>query len=121
MEIIELLKEGKENAVTRETLCAMTGMNDRTIRNEIERLRREYVILNDQDGKGYYLSKNEKEVRRYVRQEEARAKAIFYRLRPARELLKSEKKKIAPAAGTAKGDTENNTIINIPQNGGESQ
>lgn len=90
MEIIELLKEGKENAVTRETLCAMTGMNDRAVRSEIERLRREYVILNDQDGKGYYLSKDAQEVQRYVRQEEARAKAIFYRLRPARELLKGK-------------------------------
>ena len=94
MDVKDLLKVGKENAITRYELSMLTGMPDRAVRSEIERLRREMVILNDQDGKGYYISTDPDEIARYYRQEAARAKSIFYRLKPCRAAIKK-----APTGG----------------------
>lgn len=88
LEVKDLLKTGKENAITRYELSMITGMPDRAVRNEIERLRREMVILNDQDGKGYYISTDPAEIARYYRQEAARAKSIFFRLKACRAAIK---------------------------------
>jgi hypothetical protein len=38
--IIDYIPEGKENAITRERLCAVTGLPDRKLREEIEQARR---------------------------------------------------------------------------------
>ena len=46
---------GHDNATTRSQLRIKTGYNDRLIRQAIEDLRMEYVILNRDDGKGYYI------------------------------------------------------------------
>lgn len=53
--VLNFIGKGKENATTRETLCAKTGLTDRHIREHIEQLRKEgYFILSDNKGKGYY-------------------------------------------------------------------
>lgn len=104
MTVLECLHEGKENAVTREELVMLTGMPDRAVRSEIERLRREHVILNDQDGKGYYIETDCNRINRYIRQEEARAKSIFASLKAARRQIKEK----APVeAGTSDKRSEN--------------
>lgn len=46
---------GHDNATTRSQLRIKTGYNDRLIRQAIEELRTEYVILNRDDGRGYYI------------------------------------------------------------------
>ena len=88
MTVLDCLNEGKENAVTRKQLMMLTGMPDRAVRSEIERLRQKYVILNDQDGCGYYIETDKASIARYVRQEESRAKSIFRNLKVARKRLK---------------------------------
>ncbi len=60
----DLLGFGVENAIKRNDLtdrCVKAGLidpdtvdKDRSMRNLLKRARREYVILNDGDGKGYY-------------------------------------------------------------------
>lgn len=53
--VLNFIGKGEENATTRETLCAKTGLTDRHIREHIEQLRKEgYFILSDNKGKGYY-------------------------------------------------------------------
>lgn len=79
---------GKDKAVTRRRLCLATGLSDRQVRKAIEELRRTYVILNDQNGEGYYRSYDLGDIERNYRQERARALAVLYRLRPMRELLR---------------------------------
>lgn len=79
---------GKDKAVTRRRLCLATGLSDRQVRKAIEELRRTYVILNDQNGEGYYRSYDLADIERNYRQERARALAVLYRLRPMRELLR---------------------------------
>ena len=87
---IENIPIGKENAVRRKTLVMRTGLSDRKVRDEIKLLRRDYVILNLQDGSGYFRpSEEDRElVEQFKKQEESRAKSIFWTLKPVREFLK---------------------------------
>ena len=54
MDIVDYIPFGRENAVTRAQLRSRTGIDDRAIRDMIATARRDTVILNMQDGKGYF-------------------------------------------------------------------
>lgn len=91
-DFVGLIPVGHENAVTRKYLCAVTGMNDRTVRQMIHEARRNQVILNLQDGSGYYIpntkdKKDMEELKRYVTQETSRLRAIGWSLSAARKTL----------------------------------
>ena len=61
--ITDYIPFGKENAVTRAHLRAATGLPDRKIREEIEQARRRgAIIINAQDGAGYYQSEDIKDI-----------------------------------------------------------
>ena len=56
---------GKHNAVSRQGLAAAMGMADVSMRKAISRARREgLVIINDQDGRGYYRSDDITDIKR---------------------------------------------------------
>lgn len=88
--IIDYIPEGSEHAISRKNLCRITGLSDRLVRNLIEEARRETIIISNNDGSGYWLfpehptDKEKDLLNRYVKQQESRAKSIFYALRPAR-------------------------------------
>jgi hypothetical protein len=91
-EFANLIPVGHKNGVTRSFLCAVTGMNDRTVRQMIHEARRIIIILNLQDGSGYYVPDMEDEtdrmeLKRYVKQEESRLKSIGWSLAAARKTL----------------------------------
>lgn len=65
----------------------VTGFTDREVRRLIADARRDTVIINHQDGKGYYKTSNKAEIERYIKQESKRARTIFYRLKGARKAL----------------------------------
>ncbi len=88
MNIIDLIPTGKDDAITREELVKRTGFTDRIIREQISQARRDTVIINNQDGRGYYKSSDSAEIERYIKQESKRARTIFYRLNGARKALK---------------------------------
>jgi biotin operon repressor len=91
MEIINLIPFGSNNCVSRYHLCMASGMPDRAVRKEIERLRKSGIcILNHQDGRGYYRPTKQDRplVEMYLRQEENRAKSIFQGLCGVRHFLK---------------------------------
>ena len=94
MNIIDYIPKRQKNAISRRSLCTLTGLGDRVIRGLIEEARRETIIISNNDGSGYWLfpddpTEDEKEMlRRYVKQQESRAKSIFYALRPARQMMK---------------------------------
>ena len=52
MDIKKYIPRGHENAVTIDTLIAMTGMSNRQVRRAIA--ESDAIILNMQDGKGYF-------------------------------------------------------------------
>ena len=86
--VLDAIPFGKDRAVTREYLTAKTGLPDRQVRKAIEEIRRSHIVLNDQDGKGYYRSYDLDDIERFYRQERARALAVLYRMRPMRILLR---------------------------------
>lgn len=86
-EILKLLESG--NYITLEELIIITGMPERAVRREIAKLRRDYPIINLQDGKGYRLTyDDEAALRQFKKQEEARAKYIFWRTKGVNDALK---------------------------------
>lgn len=91
MAIEDYFKEGVENAVSRKSLCQMTGLSDRQVRQEIEDARvRGVFILNDEDGFGYYISDDVADVRRQYLRDMARIKAISKRTKHLRKYLKEK-------------------------------
>ena len=78
MVIIDYIPTGRENAISRQMLCNMTGLSDRMMRHEIERARQQYAILNSQDGSGYFQPSAEEKplVERWIRQERHRSQKI---------------------------------------------
>lgn len=95
--IVDYIPEGSERAISRKELCQLTGLTDRNVRNLIEAARRETIIISNNDGSGYWLypedpTEHEKQMLyKFVKQQESRAKSIFYALRPARQLTKGGK------------------------------
>ena len=94
MNIIEYIPKGLENAITRKDLCNITGLNDRVMRERIEEARRNTIIISNPDGSGYWIypdnptDEEQAHLCRYVKQQESRAKSIFYALYPARQRMK---------------------------------
>ncbi len=91
-DLLEKIPFGKKNAISRTRLRIITGLRDRSIREEISRLRRDNAILNTQDGKGYYrpAEEDKEDVRRWVAQETSRARSIFWSMHGARQFLDKE-------------------------------
>lgn len=93
MNIAEYISIGHDNAVTLIDLKRATGIKDsRVIREMISQARHTYPILNMQDGKGYFLpipGEEDHLVRAYLKQEQHRAKSIFWSLHGCRDYLKS--------------------------------
>lgn len=93
MNILEFIPFGRENAVTTRKLTEITGIkSSRKIRNLISQERRNTAILNLQDGKGYFRPTDEeiKLVERFKKQEQSRAKKIFWSLRGCNEFIKEK-------------------------------
>lgn len=71
--MIQFIPIGKENAIKRSELCALSGLSDRNMRREIEELQMQgYRIVNMSDSMGYYIAKNEAEFNAYMKQERSR-------------------------------------------------
>lgn len=91
--LLEHIPYGKENAVSRASLGELRGggpTGDRRARKEIKQLREAgEIIINDQSGDGYYRPTNMEEARRYLAQEESRARSIYRSLRALRRKVKA--------------------------------
>lgn len=92
--ILDYIRVGHDNSITRAELSDLTGIDDRTIRDMIHYARRDIPILNMQDGRGYFIpDMNILEERmmlmKYIRQEESRLKSIGWALKTARRTAKN--------------------------------
>ena len=88
MNIIDFIPYGKENAITRQKLCEITGLPDRKVRELIEKARHEgYIIINNQDGKGYYQTNDPKDIEAQYRQARKRALTILHYTKFLRQKL----------------------------------
>ena len=87
--LVDNLRFGKENAITRENLAKKMGMGDRDMRELVERARRAgYIIVNDCKGNGYYRTNNADDIEKAYWQERRRALSILSRLKTMRRVLK---------------------------------
>lgn len=78
MNITDFIGIGRENAVTREQLRLRLNLPDRKIRNMIEEARKDgALIINAQDGAGYYVSDDLGELKRQHRSNHNRAMSIL--------------------------------------------
>lgn len=86
MDIMDFITE---IPITREELVKLTGLPDRQVRELIEQKRHEGVlILNLQDGKGYFISNDIDKLERQYRQNEHRAKSVYAQQKHLRRRLK---------------------------------
>lgn len=93
VDVVKLIPYGKENAISRDKLAAKVGCSDRTMRDLINKARRKVVIINLQNGSGYYRPTDDdvEDVLKFKIQEENRAKDIFNNLQPVREFLRGKR------------------------------
>lgn len=77
MNIEDYIPEGRENAISRAELQKVTGLPDRTIRAEIKRANARIeteckAILSSSSARGYWITSDIAEMRRYLRESEHR-------------------------------------------------
>ena len=85
--VLQHLHKGKENAVKHDVLMSLTGLNDRRLRQALEQARYDYCIINNSDGRGYYIARTKAEAKIYYKQEINRANSIYKRLTGTRDFL----------------------------------
>lgn len=93
IDIVQYIPFGRKNAIGRKELAAKVGCSDRTMRDLINAARKREVIINIQNGCGYYRPTEDDidEVKQFKRQEENRAKDIFRGLQSVRKFLNGVK------------------------------
>lgn len=92
MKITDYIKVGKENAISRKTLVALTGLTDRKCRQLIEDERAKgTVICNLQNGKGYFLPETTKDYLAQFNINKSRAMSILVQQKFIYAVLKENK------------------------------
>lgn len=91
--ILGLIPHGHENAIEGKQLANAAGITQREVRQYVSELRKDTVILNMQDGKGYFkpLPDEMYLVERWVAQEESRLKHIGSSLKAGRRAIRGAK------------------------------
>ena len=89
MDFMTFIPKGKENAISRRELVYLMNLPDRRVRKLIQEARdRGELILNAQDGCGYYTSDDEGELKRQYRTNRNRALSILRQQKHIRRRLR---------------------------------
>lgn len=90
LNIIDEIPVGRAKAITGKALSYKTGIAERHIREMISEARKTTVILNFQDGRGYFRPSDDEMhlVKRWKLQEESRLKRHALALRAARQFVR---------------------------------
>lgn len=92
--IEDLIPFEKRNAISREELCRITGLNDRDVRRLISEAKSERGAYIINIGNGYFFPTVEEalELQSYIKQEEAKAKSIFESIKDHKAFLEDIQK-----------------------------
>ena len=94
-EIMALLPEGKENAISSELLVTMLQLKSkRELQQRIAKERNAGALILSSSTGGYYTSRDRAEVAEFVRTLESRAKHTFLALKAARRFLRDVDKQM---------------------------
>lgn len=89
LKIMDVLPEGKNNAISTEALTRMLQLRSkRELQKLIERERKAGALILSSTTGGYYTSHNRAEVQEFCRTLESRAKHTFLAMRAARRFLR---------------------------------
>lgn len=90
-EVYNALGIGSNNAKSRKQLCAELKCSDRILRETIERLRNDYPIITDDNGKGYYLpsqnAQGRRDTIRWLGRQDKRIQSIKAAQKGARDFI----------------------------------
>jgi chromosome segregation and condensation protein ScpB len=89
----EHIPVGRDNAVTRQRLCDITGLNDREVRRQISELRAKdddsnLVIVSVSNGRGYFRSNNPDDIRHFIAEMQKRNRMVYQAIKIAKRTLK---------------------------------
>lgn len=87
MKLIEYIPIGKQNKETREMLISKTKLTPRQFRKELARLRKKYIIINDN---GYYLPASKEEYEEFIQGQNER----YCEIRKTMDLAYKEMKNV---------------------------
>lgn len=77
--MINHIRTGQKNAVTRQQLVNATGLSDRAVRRQIEILRNQGIpIISHSDGKGYWIAETVSEISAFIAEADGRANSQRY-------------------------------------------
>lgn len=94
MNITNFIGVGRENAVTRGELVAILNLPDRQIRKLIQEAReRGEIIINAQDGAGYYVSDDVGEMKRQLASNRSRAMSVLRQQKHLRRKIREAESK----------------------------
>lgn len=86
--LLAVIPYGEKNAMGRKELCKLLNVHDRYLREIIEQARRNgAIIINRQNGHGYYVSNDTSEILRQYKSDRARALSILARCKHMRKKL----------------------------------
>lgn len=95
MNIVDFIPTGKENAITRADLVRVLNLPDRKVREMIETARKDgALILNAQDGAGYYISEDVGELKRQLHSNHSRAMSVLRQNTHLRRKIKELEKDV---------------------------
>lgn len=78
MNILDYIPKGKENAISKERLCNLTGYNEREVRLLIKvEVENGEPILSSSGHKGYWYSDDINEIEDFIRENDHRSNAIM--------------------------------------------
>lgn len=89
----EHIPVGRDNAISRQRLCAITGQNDRDVRRQISELRAKdddsnLVIVSLSNGRGYFRSNNPDDIRHFIAEMQKRNRMVYQAIKIAKRTLK---------------------------------
>lgn len=85
-DMYDYLPIGKKNAISKEELVKITGMNERSVREMIAEIRMSYgAVCSTSTSKGYYKPASKQELQEFIDETERRAKSTFAILKIAKE------------------------------------
>ena len=87
--IIDYIPHGRDNAITNRELQERLQITDRQVREYVEQARREgVIIINLQDGRGYFQTDDIEYIERQYNQNRSRAMSILVQQKPLRRKLR---------------------------------